>query len=95
MELLMEFICLLVEINKQELISWEKGSFQPARQLCFCLSLTEGPKQPDGYRYSVVYYALKGMKDCFTHAVETAYALRKRTEREQSIAHDLKTRTEN
>lgn len=24
MELLMEFICLLVEINKQELISWEK-----------------------------------------------------------------------
>lgn len=44
MELLMEFICLLVEINKQELISWGKGSFQPARQLCFCLSLTEGPE---------------------------------------------------
>jgi len=26
----------------------------------------------DGYRYSVVYYALKGMKDCFTYAVESA-----------------------
>lgn len=41
----MEFICLLVEINKQEFISWEKGSFQPARQLCCCLSLTQGPEQ--------------------------------------------------
>jgi len=36
----------------------------------------------DGYRYSVVYYALKGMKDCFTAAVESATAAVKRTERE-------------
>lgn len=41
---------------------------------------------PDGYRYSVVYYALKGMKDCFTFAVETAYAKRKRAERERDMA---------
>lgn len=36
----------------------------------------------DGYRYTVVYYALKGMKDCFTHAVETEKARIRRTERE-------------
>lgn len=47
------------------------------------------PRREDGYRYSVVYYALRGMKDCFTHAVETAYARRKRTEREQDIARRL------
>lgn len=41
---------------------------------------------PDGYRYSIVYYALKGMKNCFEAAVETAYARRRRTEREQSMA---------
>ena len=40
----------------------------------------------DGYRYSIVYYALRGMKDCYTHAVETAYGQRKRTERERDIA---------
>lgn len=45
--------------------------------------------KPGGYRYSVVYYALKGMKDCFTHAVETAYAKRKRTERERDMARRL------
>ena len=41
---------------------------------------------PDGYRYSIVYYALRGMKNCFEAAVETAYARKKRTEREQSMA---------
>lgn len=49
-------------------------------------------KRPDGYRYSVVYYALRGMKDCFTHAIETAYALRKRTERERDMAEQLRAR---
>ena len=39
--------------------------------------------QQDGYRFSVVYYALRGMKDCFTHAVEQEYARKKRTEREK------------
>jgi hypothetical protein len=45
--------------------------------------------RPDGYRYSIVYYALKGMKDCFTAAMETAYARRRRTQREQDMARRL------
>lgn len=40
----------------------------------------------DGYRFSVVYYALRGMKDCHTYAEETAHARRKRTEREKRMA---------
>jgi len=47
------------------------------------------PTRKDGYRYSVVYYALKGMKDCFTHAIEQKYALTKRTERERDMARKL------
>lgn len=38
--------------------------------------------EPDGYRFSVVYYALRGMKDCLTAALETKYANARRTERE-------------
>jgi hypothetical protein len=37
----------------------------------------------DGYRFSVVYYALRGMKDCFTYAVETAKGAKRRTQREE------------
>lgn len=44
----------------------------------------------DGYRYSVVYYALKGMKDCFTHAVETAEAQSRRTAREDDLVKAIK-----
>lgn len=40
---------------------------------------------PDGYRVSVVYYALRGLKDCHTYAEETAYAARRRTERETEL----------
>lgn len=40
----------------------------------------------DGYRISVVFYALQGLKDCHTFAEETAYAKARRTEREQSSA---------
>jgi hypothetical protein len=40
----------------------------------------------DSYRYSVVYYALKGMKDCFTYAVETALGQKTRTDRETHMA---------
>jgi hypothetical protein len=40
----------------------------------------------DGYRISVVYYALRGLKDCHTFAEETALARIKRTAREESIA---------
>ena len=48
------------------------------------------PKADNGYRYSIVYYALKGMKDCFTAAVETAKAREKRIEREENLAKALK-----
>lgn len=44
------------------------------------------PRVPDAYRYSIVYYALRGMKDCHTAAEETAYARRRRTEREIGMA---------
>lgn len=40
----------------------------------------------DGYRYSIVFYALRGMKDCHTYAVEVGEARRKRTEREEKMA---------
>jgi hypothetical protein len=46
--------------------------------------------QDDGYRYSVVYYALKGLKDCHTAAVEEAEAKRRRTLREREIAARVK-----
>ena len=44
----------------------------------------------DGYRYSVVYYALRGMKDCFTYAMELGQAHRNRTEREDHGAAELR-----
>lgn len=40
---------------------------------------------PDGYRVSVVYYALRGLKDCHTYAEETAYAARRRSQRESEL----------
>jgi len=40
---------------------------------------------PDGYRVSVVYYALRGLKDCHTYAEETAYSIRRRTTRETEL----------
>jgi hypothetical protein len=43
----------------------------------------------DAYRYSVVFYALRGMKDCATTAQETRYAQQKRTERERRYAQEL------
>jgi hypothetical protein len=48
------------------------------------------PTRPDGYRFSLVYYALRGMQDCFTYAVEREYARTRRTQREQGIARKLK-----
>lgn len=44
------------------------------------------PTSRDAYRFSVVYYALKGMKDCHTYAVETAEGGKRRTAREEGIA---------
>lgn len=42
--------------------------------------------EPDGYRITIVFYCLRGMKDCHTYAEETRHAARKRTERERRIA---------
>lgn len=36
----------------------------------------------DGYRYSIVFYAKRGMKDCHTYAVEVGEARAKRKDRE-------------
>jgi hypothetical protein len=47
--------------------------------------LTKG----EGYRISVVYYALRGMKNCREAAEETAQAARRRTEREAAMAERL------
>ena len=43
-------------------------------------------KTKDGYRYSIVFYALRGMKDCHTYAVEVGEARKRRTEREIKMA---------
>jgi hypothetical protein len=48
----------------------------------------------DAYRYSVVYYCLRGMKDCFTYAVEQAEARKKRTAREEGLVSAIKGETE-
>ena len=46
-------------------------------------------KGDDAYRYSIVYYALRGMKDCFAYAAETARGQNERTERETHMAKVL------
>ena len=48
----------------------------------------------DGYRFSVVYYALRGMKDCFAYAIETARGAARRTEREENMASRVVDRTD-
>jgi len=48
------------------------------------------PMAKDAYRYSIVYYALRGMKDCFTYAVETARGRVNRTAREDNAVKVLK-----
>jgi hypothetical protein len=45
--------------------------------------------QPDGYRITIVFYCLRGMKDCHTYAEETRYARAKRTERERKLAASI------
>lgn len=63
--------------------------FFPGHQLVHGVT-PMSPTREDGYRYSVVYYALRGMKDCFTYAVETAHAKRSRTAREREMARAIK-----
>jgi hypothetical protein len=45
-------------------------------------------KAKDSYRYSVVFYALRGMKDCHTYAVEVGEARRNRTKREEAMVNN-------
>ncbi len=47
---------------------------------------------PDGYRYSIVYYSLRAMRDCATTAVETRQAWAKRTARERRQADLVRER---
>jgi hypothetical protein len=46
----------------------------------------------DAYRFSVVYYALRGMKNCATVAEETASLAVRRTERERRMAEETRAR---
>lgn len=46
-------------------------------------------KKGEGYRISVVYYALRGMKNCREAAEETVLARQRRTEREVEMAKRL------
>jgi hypothetical protein len=45
-------------------------------------------RQKDGYRYSIVFYAKRGMKDCHTYAVEIGEARKRRKEREATMSQD-------
>lgn len=43
----------------------------------------------DGYRVTIVFYCLRGMKDCHSYAEETRNAAHKRTERERKLAKSI------
>jgi hypothetical protein len=43
------------------------------------------PRAKDGYRYSIVFYAKRGMKDCHTYAVEVGEARKRRQGREEGM----------
>lgn len=47
------------------------------------------PRTKDGYRYSIVFYAKKGMKDCHTYAVEIGEAKARRSAREHVMAEKV------
>ena len=47
------------------------------------------PRTKDGYRYSIVFYAKKGMKDCHTYAVEMGQAKARRSAREHVMAEKV------
>lgn len=53
--------------------------------------ITRLHRASDDYRVSVVYYALRGMKNCREYAEETVYGRTARTQREQEMAARLKT----
>jgi hypothetical protein len=43
------------------------------------------PRAKDGYRYSIVFYAKRGMKDCHTYAMEVGEARKRRQGREEGM----------
>ena len=45
------------------------------------------PRAKDAYRYSIVFYAKRGMKDCHTYAVEVGEARKRRAEREATMVN--------
>ena len=49
-------------------------------------------KRDDAYRYSCVFYAVRGLKDCRTYAEETRLQAIRRTERERATAAALRER---
>lgn len=50
------------------------------------------PRTKDGYRYSIVFYAKRGMKDCHTYAVEIGEARKRRADREAGmVASDVES----
>lgn len=48
------------------------------------------PKRKDAYRYSLVFYALKGLVNCATYAEETAQVAERRSNRERAEAARLR-----
>lgn len=54
--------------------------------------MTIKKKVAGAYRYSIVYYALSGMKDCRTFAEETTISAQLRTERELKMAEEARQR---
>lgn len=61
----------------------------PGKRWVHGVTPLERLRSGEGYRLSIVYYALNGMKDCRTAAEETRYAQVKRTEREADMARRL------
>lgn len=47
-------------------------------------------KESDAYRYTCVFYALQGMKNCRTYAEETTEAAVRRTARERKMAAEVR-----
>lgn len=47
-------------------------------------------RNADAYRYSIVFYALRGMEDCATYAEETVRAAVRRTTRERTEAAKIR-----
>lgn len=49
-------------------------------------------RRPDGYRFTIVYYAIAAMKNCATYAEETRAMTVRRTERERTMAEGARQR---